>query len=378
MITRLVIFAFGVVLVIAVGYFGALGGGRGDAGVARAIEMDLQEKVNAALAQSELGWASVVMDGQNAILRGQAPRDEERAQARTLVFNAAGHGGFWLGGVAVVVDESTLAPPLSPYVFTARREGGRLVVAGAAPSQAALDDLTTYARQLFPGGVVANVQIARGAPDDLAWENALRIAVTQLANLRSGTVTITDREFLVEGGVDEPAALTRIERDSASLPSIFNIAVNVTVNNDGSDLMGGVRTQLQPIATARECQRQVRLALGTDVIRFEPGRAAIQKESYPVLDRVVSVARRCTAARVTAVGRAVRSRASSGVAATEGGDVDQGAGDVLEAGNAQLWGDRAQAVADYFVLKGVPADRALAQGEVVDAGTPGIVLRVAA
>lgn len=371
MITRFIIAACGAVLILAVGYFGALGGGRPDAGVAAAMERELQALVDEALAGSDLSWAQVEMDGQTAVLRGEAPRDEERSQARTLVLRANGAGGFWRGGVVGVRDESTLAPPLSPYVFVARREGARVVLSGASPSKPALNDLTTYARQLFPGGVLEDVRIARGAPDDLSWENAARIAVTQLSNLRSGSVSITDRLLVVDGVVDNDAALGRVERDAASLPSIFAVDLQVEVSSPGGgELAGAARRESQPIATTRECERVLREALGTDVVRFEPDRAAITKESYPILDRLIGVARRCTAARVTVVGRVAR--------VDEGDESNGGAtgGDSAPAG-VELWRQRAQAVADYFVLKGVAPDRALTDVIVVEAGRSGVVFRVA-
>lgn len=368
MVLRLVIIACGVILVLAVGYFGALGGGRTNAGVGYSIQTDLQARAEAALTRAGLDWARVEMDGQTAILRGQAPRDEERSQARSAVLNARGAGGFWRGGVVRVDDRSTLAPPMSPYVFRARWDGGRVALSGASPSKSALGDLNTYARQLFPSGVVERVQVARGAPDDLAWENAARIAVTQLSNLRAGGIEIVDNTVLVRGVVDTSAALARIEQDAASLSSLFTAQIDVQVMAGASDRDGDGQVERGGgVLSPAQCQRALDRVRLNGVISFTAGSNRIEKESYPVLDRLADVAKRCASTRIVVVGRALSDQATDATLSDRSPD----------AFDQDLWRSRAQAVADYLVLAGVASDRALVDDDLIAAGEAGLVFQTA-
>jgi hypothetical protein len=63
------------------------------------IERDLTARTRTALAGAGLGWASVSYSGRDATLRGVAPGDDARAQARRLVES--------LPGVHVVRDHGT-------------------------------------------------------------------------------------------------------------------------------------------------------------------------------------------------------------------------------------------------------------------------------
>ena len=77
--------------------------------------------------------------------------------------------------------------------------------------------------------------------------------------------------------------------------------------------------------------------LGKGTIRFESGRATLDSDSVGLLDRLTETALRCPAATIEIVGHT---------------DSD---GD--DSFNQSLSERRAQAVADYLVKAGMPADR---------------------
>ncbi len=373
MVMRLLIAACGTLAILALGYFGALGGGRSGAGVAYDIQAELQQRAQAALTERELDWASVRVDGQFAILEGEAPREEERDNARAAVLSAQGPGGFWRGGIVSVDDRSTLAPPMDPYVFTAEREGERVTLDGAAPSRAARADLTTYAQQLFPGGVIDNLTIARGAPDDLAWETAARIAVTQLANLASGRVVMTDQRIVVEGVADGRVAMDRIEQDTASLPTLFDAQLRVEAPAMEAEVIAGgplEEPEVELISSREECEARLLAVLRESGVEFREESLVLEKESYPILDQLASIARRCEAMRIMVVGQV-----SAGLdepAELEAADLPLRVDEDM----MTLWRGRAQAIADYLVLKGVALDHAVADAEATAQSVSRVTVRV--
>jgi OOP family OmpA-OmpF porin len=90
------------------------------------------------------------------------------------------------------------------------------------------------------------------------------------------------------------------------------------------------------------CQQLFSDLLGKGSIRFETGRAAIDPDSAGLLDRLIETAMRCPAANIEIAGH-----------------TDADGNDGL---NQELSEKRAQAVADYLVRAGLPADRFKAAG----------------
>ena len=100
----------------------------------------------------------------------------------------------------------------------------------------------------------------------------------------------------------------------------------------------------RPQASAPNCQKALRTALGDKQIQFETGEAVIHPASYPVLDRLATVAKKCSATDIEI----------SGHTDSHGG---------LRT-NMTLSKNRAQAVIHYLVKRGVPAQHltAIAHG----------------
>lgn len=312
-------------------------------GVAEKIEAGLGLVAQEALTASALEWASVEMDGQIAVLRGEAPREEERAQAIAALLAAAGPGGWVQGGVVSVRDETTLAPPISPYEWRAVRSGDRVTLAGATPTRAARAELVAYAGDLFPGGVADQMIIARGAPDEVAWVAVARTAIAQVAALEDGVATLRDERLTVEGDAPNDGVRNRVQTALTQLPYPFLAAARVEAPEGAAPTETALAEAegLEPIADLGVCRDTFAALLAEGAIDFAEEDAAIAKESYPLLDRLAIAALRCEGMRVTITG---------------GGEVAN-EGDAYTA----LGLARAQAVADYFILKGISQDRLAAQ-----------------
>jgi outer membrane protein OmpA-like peptidoglycan-associated protein len=329
-------------------------------GVAARVAETLGSRARTSLADTGLDWASVDMDGQVAVLTGEAPREEERAEAIAALLASAGAGGWLRGGVVAVRDLTTLAPPISPYEWRAARAEDRLTLAGAVPTRAARAELVDYAGDLFPGGVDDAMIIARGAPDETAWLAVARQAVAQVAALEDGRATLRDERLTVEGRAPDGMTRDRVADALAYLPAPFLAAARVDTPEGGAAPVAAPAADVDlyaPIDDIAVC-REVFASLGEGGrIEFARGEAAISKESYPLLDRLAIAAIRCEGMTVTITG---------GVGEADAGAVDAGLG--LR---------RAQAVADYFILKGVRQDRLAAAGsEAGGAATQAVVFDI--
>jgi outer membrane protein OmpA-like peptidoglycan-associated protein len=325
-------------------------------GVAARVPTELGARAAAALAENDLDWASVEMDGQIAILRGEAPREEERAEAISALLAAAGPGGWVQGGVVAVRDLTTLAPPISPYEWRAVRSGDRVTLAGATPTRAARAELVAYASELFPGGVADQMIIARGAPDEPAWVGVARAAIAQVAALEDGRATLRDERLTIEGRAPDAVTRNRVTDALAYLPSPFLAAARVESPEPAGEPEAEALDEAQtyePIADAGVCRDVFASLMAEGSIDFATNEPAIAKESYPLLDRLAIAAIRCEGMKVTITG--------GGEAASE------------RDAYADLGLRRAQAVADYFILKGIGQDRLAAEAREASADVAPVV-----
>jgi outer membrane protein OmpA-like peptidoglycan-associated protein len=320
--------------------------------VAGRMEAELAVKAKSALEAKSLEWASVKMSGQIAILEGVAPREEERAEAIAALRGAAGPGGWMRGGVVAVRDRTTLAPPVSPYEWSAIRStpcgssdepACRVTLEGATPTRAARAELAAYAAELFPGGVADNMIIARGAPDETAWVAVARAAIAQVAILDDGKAMLRDERLTIEGRADDALTRDRVSAVLAQLPTPFLAAARVEAPEaDGSaDAAVDAGVSLEPITDLAACRALFAELLADADVEFAEGEAAIAKESYPLLDRLTDAATRCEDMSVTIT--------ASGEPTSAGEDY------------VALGLRRAQAITDYFILRGVSQDRLAAQ-----------------
>ncbi len=385
--TRVVLAALWAAVMLVTGWLVIHGDGRASA---RGVEARLQRAGETALFEAGLGeWASVRISGQRATVTGQAPRKEERAAARAAVRRAAGPGGVLFGGVTRVRDATTLADAMSPYVWQASREASGVILSGGAPSRPARRELAQYAQQLFPSGLVDHMRVARGAPDDMAWAAATRAALAQLAQMTEGQVVITDLSIEVTGRVPDQAARERVTEAASRAPAVFTTHFAVDAL-DGSEIDVEPATESgPPVITRRsDCVDALAAAAAEGVLRFGGDGAALDKESYPTLDAVAAVAKRCRGMRVVVLG--VQREADDDATAEVEDDVDDDPDDDAKTADAGVSSEmaraRAQAVADYLVLKGVAPDQSFADVLVdfaqdasdvaVDGRAPPVVFRV--
>jgi OmpA-OmpF porin, OOP family len=219
-----------------------------------------------------------------------------------------------------------------PYIFQANKDPVTvtLTMSGYVPDNnvhAAI--AAAAARKFFSEKVVDNLKASIGAPS--RFLDAVVPALGALSRLSTGTLVVTDREVKISGDALYDAAVPQIRAGLARhYPEGWHIKAELSVKPAAAPVDPGV------------CQQLFSELLAKGKIRFEPGRASIDPDSAGLLDRLIEIAMRCPTANIDIAGH------------TDG--------DGEDALNQALSEKRAQAVTDYLVKAGLPADRFTALG----------------
>lgn len=231
-------------------------------------------------------------------------------------------------GFAVAANEIK-APP---YVFQAYKDpvAVTLTLSGYVPDNNVHAVIAAAAeRKFFNEKVVDNLKASLGAPSGFAA--AVVPALGALSRLSTGTLVVSDREVKLSGDALYDAAGSQIRGSlGKEFPQGWQYKADISVKPASAPV------------DATVCQQLFSELLSKGKIRFESGRADISADSAGLLDRLVEIAARCPAAGIEIAGHT---------------DAD---GD--DASNKALSEKRAQAVADYLVKAGLPADRFTAVG----------------
>jgi OOP family OmpA-OmpF porin len=231
-------------------------------------------------------------------------------------------------GFAVAANQ--IAAP--PYIFQAYKDPVAVTVTltGYVPDDKVHATIAAAAaRKFFSEKVVDNLKASIGAPAGFA--NAVVPALGALSRLSTGTLVVSDREVKLSGDALYDAAAAQIRAGLAKdFPGGFLVKADIS---------------LKPAAAPVDptvCQQLFSDLLAQGKILFEAGRATIDADSAGLLDRLIETALRCPTADIEIAGHTD----------ADGEDVR----------NQELSERRAQAVMEYLVKAGLPADRFTAVG----------------
>jgi len=214
-----------------------------------------------------------------------------------------------------------------PYVFQAYKDPVAVTVTltGYVPDNNVHAALAAAAgRKFFSEKVVDNLKASIGAPQGFA--NAVVPALGALSRLSTGTLVVSDREVKLSGDAFYDAAANQIRASlGKDFPQVWQYKADISVKPASAPV------------DATVCQQLLAELLSRGTIRFESGKTDIAPDSAGLLDRLIETAMRCPASNIEIAGHT---------------DTD---GD--EAANQALSEKRAQAVTDYLVKAGLPADR---------------------
>ena len=219
-----------------------------------------------------------------------------------------------------------------PYIFQAYKDpvAVTLTLTGYVPDNNVHAALAAgAARKFFGEKVVDNLKASVGAPSGFA--NAVAPALGALSRLSTGTLVVSDREVKLSGDALYDAAAVAIRAGlGKDFPQNWQFKADISVKPSAAPV------------DATVCQQLFSDLLAKGKIRFESGRANIDPDSAGLLDRLIETALRCPTASIEVAGHTD----------TDGGDEF----------NQALSEKRAQAVTDYLVKAGLPADRFTAVG----------------
>jgi len=219
-----------------------------------------------------------------------------------------------------------------PYIFQAYKDpvAVTLTLSGYVPDNAVHAAIAAAAaRKFFSENVVDNLKASVGAPSGFA--GAVVPALGALSRLSTGTLVVSDREVKLSGDALYDAAASQIRNGLAKeFPQGFQLKADISVKPPSAPV------------DATVCQQLFSELLTKGRIRFESGRADIVADSAGLLDRLIETALRCPNVNIEIAGH-----------------TDADGDDVF---NKALSEKRAQAVADYLVKAGLPADRFTAVG----------------
>lgn len=301
----------------------------------------LRERVATALSAAGYPGIDVEMNGQHAVLRGIVEDEADITSVRRAALTAAGAGGAWSGGVTSVnAAEVSVGAFERPYEWSVRRDGQRVVLSGAAPSENTRADLMATAAEAFPNAEAVNeMRVAGGAPSPAFGDMAAE-AIRKLAAIEVGEARIVDNQIVFIGDGSQ-AAVSALREAFLDPPAPFRSRLVVTI--DGLDVDN---PELQGLNLANgdadTCERAFDRLMQSNVITFAQGSAAIDPSSRRVLNALASVALRCD-------------RFSLEVA----GHTDNVGGREF---NMELSRERADAVAAYLAGQGVQRARLSARG----------------
>jgi OOP family OmpA-OmpF porin len=219
-----------------------------------------------------------------------------------------------------------------PYVFQAYKDpvASTVTLTGYVPDNNVHAAIAAAAgRKFFSEKVVDNLKASVGAPSGFA--GAMVPALGALSRLSTGTLVVTDREAKLSGDALYDAAVAQIRASLAKdFPPSWQVKADISVKPAAAPVDPTV------------CQQLFSDLLAKGKIRFDSGRASIDPDSAGLLDRLIEIAMRCPTADIEIAGH-----------------TDSDGEDGF---NQALSEKRAQAVADYLVKAGLPANRFIATG----------------
>ena len=228
-----------------------------------------------------------------------------------------------------VTDNAVQAPP---YVFQANKDpvASTLTLSGYVPDNNIHATIVAAAkRKFFNEQIVDNLKASVGSP--AGFTQGVVEALGALSRLSTGALTISDADVKLAGDALYDLAVDQIRADlRADLPQGWRGTADISPKPPASSVDPTV------------CQQLFSELLAKAKIRFESGKATIDRDSAGLLDRMIETAMRCPTADIEVGGHT-----------DTDGDADT---------NMTLSQRRAQAVVDYMVKAGVPADRMKAVG----------------
>ena len=194
----------------------------------------LQLSTTMALSNSDADWAHADVNGQKAILSGNAPSQSALDTTISAIENATWSGGLFLGGVTTV-DSSKVIITLSqsvssPLTWQAVSENGNIIMSGSVPSDVARISISQLATKLFPTYLVTgDLKVIKSEVDESNWRTAISIGLKALSLLENGTINAEGTRVSLRGTHKDQAQSDEAKRLMATLPEEFQVDFSLII-----------------------------------------------------------------------------------------------------------------------------------------------------
>jgi len=170
------------------------------------------------LSELKRGEAQLAM--LNLSIAGEAKTSDAYRHVRSALQNRRPSG---LG-----LSRDAVTPPMvRPFVWDIKKSGAGIALTGFAPSDEDRERIGARVKSLFGSMTIADdTDIGDGAPE--GWRKATEVALNQLAQLRTGEVSIRDREMVFSGEAADEQIASAVKRTlKLDVPQNFKIVEQV-------------------------------------------------------------------------------------------------------------------------------------------------------
>jgi outer membrane protein OmpA-like peptidoglycan-associated protein len=175
------------------------------------IATDLEARSAAALDKGNVDWASVRIDGRDAIVGGTATTQQMIDDAIARVAH--------VGGVRAVSSEIVLAEFVSPFPFAAKIESGTTTLSGGYPSQDVHTAILADAE-----GATDGTRLLSGSPDPATFQSAAKFGLDALKHFDQGEIALADLSLTITGRAKTTDAYGELLKLRGSVPAGVKLA----------------------------------------------------------------------------------------------------------------------------------------------------------
>lgn len=171
--------------------------------------------------------------------------------------------------------------PASPFLFSARRIGGRLELTGYLSDERDHAIATSLAASRFPGErVLDRLIVVEGAPD--GFPDVLRTLLTTLSDFAEGEAAIRDRELVYSGRILYAQLAARVRRTAPTqVPAGWQARVDLAPVSPRGAIDAYLCGDLLSDASRR------------NPVRFTPGQTAPAPNATGAIEAAADIVRRC-------------------------------------------------------------------------------------
>lgn len=281
------------------------------------IPAAISEAVKQQLAEHEVGWVGVEVQGRDITLTGTAPAPADYDKVVQIVESVPAVGQIHNKMGHRLVD---------PYILRLDWVEEQLSLEGFLPDEAVQQQINQQLERDYDAQVSANtLKLAHGNPPQ--WAELVQTLLEKIQGLELAHVEMVGQQIHLSGKTDTVARRKELKQSLASFEE------------------EGYEFELHIIAAdeaARICQQKFDILLRTP-IAFESGKALISESSYALLDDLARTAMLCPNNHLTISGHT-----------DDRGDAES---------NLKLSDQRARAVASHLFQEGIDTSRITTLGQ---------------